>query len=106
MDRVQATLRFEDLSSRRRFGCKGPGAETWLRERLSGTEGGLIAETVIVDPAKTVALIHSILAHLQRRRTVKARPAVPLPPLVVDFHDKTAAFGDFIRRAGAHEEDQ
>jgi sarcosine oxidase gamma subunit len=33
MDQVQATLRFEELSSRRRFGCKGPGAETWLRER-------------------------------------------------------------------------
>jgi heterotetrameric sarcosine oxidase gamma subunit len=27
---VGAALRFEDLSSRRRFGCKGPGAERWL----------------------------------------------------------------------------
>src|ERR1019366_5886448 len=93
MDRTQADLAFIEIT------------ETWLRERLSGTEGGLIAEMVIVDPAKTVALIHSILAHLQRRRTVKARPAVPLPPLVVDFHDKTAAFVEFIQRAGAHEED-
>ena len=26
-------LHVEDLSSRERFGCKGPGAEAWLRER-------------------------------------------------------------------------
>ena len=26
----QAALRFEDLSCRPRFGCKGPGAEAWL----------------------------------------------------------------------------
>jgi len=28
--REQAVLRFDDLSQRRRFGCKGPGAEPWL----------------------------------------------------------------------------
>jgi exodeoxyribonuclease-5 len=70
MDRTEADLVFIEIS------------EAWLRERLSGTEGGLIAEMVIVDPAKTLALIHSILGHCRRRRTMKARPAVPLPPVV------------------------
>jgi sarcosine oxidase gamma subunit len=28
--REQAVLRLDDLSDRRRFGCKGPGAEPWL----------------------------------------------------------------------------
>jgi sarcosine oxidase subunit gamma len=28
--REQAVLRFDDLSERARFGCKGPGAEPWL----------------------------------------------------------------------------
>jgi sarcosine oxidase gamma subunit len=33
MSATQADLHIEDLSSRQRFGCKGPAAEPWLRER-------------------------------------------------------------------------
>ena len=30
---MTAALRFDDLTARRRFGCKGPAAEVWLREQ-------------------------------------------------------------------------
>jgi exodeoxyribonuclease-5 len=93
MDRTEADLAFIEIS------------EAWLRERLSGTEGGLIAEMVIVDPTKTLALIHSILGHWRRRRTMKARPAVPLLPLVLDFKNKVATFVEFIRNTRAREEE-
>ena len=33
MHATEGDLHIEDLSSRPRFGCKGPGAEPWLRER-------------------------------------------------------------------------
>jgi exodeoxyribonuclease-5 len=93
MDRTEADLAFIEIS------------EAWLRERLSGTEGGLIAEMVIVDPTKTLALIHSILGYWRRRRTMKVRPAVPLPPLVLDFKTKVATFVEFIQNTRAREEE-
>jgi exodeoxyribonuclease-5 len=93
MDRTQADLAFIEI------------VETWLRSRLSGTEGGLIAEMVILDPDKTVDLIHTILGHLRRRRTIKARMAAPLAPLVLDFKDKAAAFVEFIHHSPAREEE-
>jgi exodeoxyribonuclease-5 len=93
MDRTQADLAFIEI------------VETWLRSRLSGSEGGLIAEMVILDPDKTVDLIHTILGHLRRRRTIKARMAAPLAPLVLDFKDKAAAFVEFIHHSPAREEE-
>jgi len=93
MDRTQADLAFIEIT------------ETWLRTRLSGTEGGLIAEMVILDPDKAVVLIHSILGNLRRRRTIKARAAAPLPPLVLDFSDKASAYAKFIQDSPAHEEE-
>jgi exodeoxyribonuclease-5 len=93
MDRTQADLAFIEI------------VETWLRSRLSGTEGGLIAEMVILDPDKTVDLIHTILGHLRRRRTIKARMAAPLMPLMLDFKDKAAAFVEFIHHSPAREEE-
>lgn len=92
MDRTQADLAFIEI------------VERWLRSRLSGTEGGLIAEMVILDPDKTVDLIHTILGHLRRRRTIKARMAAPLAPLVLDFKKKAAAFIEFIQRSAREEE--
>jgi len=45
----EAALRFEDLSSRRRFGCKGPGAEAWLSAR--GYHVPPMPNTAVVDAA-------------------------------------------------------
>lgn len=84
MDRDQADLVFVDI------------VETWLRERLSGDEGGLIAEMVLHDPAQTVSLIHTIVGHLRRHRTATAPPGAPLPPAVRAFREQVAEFNRFL----------
>ncbi|MEQ8693941.1 MAG: UvrD-helicase domain-containing protein [Gammaproteobacteria bacterium] len=84
MDRDQADLAFVDI------------VDTWLRERLSGDEGGLIAEMVIHDPTQTVSLIHTIVGHLRRHRTATAPPIAPLPPVVQEFQEQVAAFNQFV----------
>ena len=84
MDRDQADLAFVDI------------VDTWLRERLSSDEGGLIAEMVLQDPAQTVSLIHTIVGHLRRHRTATAPPAAPLPPAVQAFREQVAEFNRFL----------
>jgi len=84
MDRDQADLAFVDI------------VDTWLRERLSGDEGGLIAEMVLHDPTQTVLLIHTIVGHLRRHRTATAPPIAPLPPVVQEFQEQVAAFNQFL----------
>ena len=49
MDRNQADLAFIEI------------VEAWLREQLSGGEGGIIAEMVLHNPGETVGLIHKIV---------------------------------------------
>ena len=93
MDRNQADLAFIEI------------VESWLREQLSGDEGGIIAEMVLQSPGDTVALIHKIVANLRKRRTVSAPPATPLAPHLRAFHDATDAFADFIQSAPAVEEE-
>jgi ATP-dependent exoDNAse (exonuclease V) beta subunit len=77
--------------------------ETWLREQLSGSEGGTIAEMVVQSPGETVALIHKIVANLRKRRTLSAPPVTPLAPHLDRFRDGANAFADFIRGAPAVE---
>ena len=93
MDRNQADLAFVEI------------VETWLRERLSGAEDGLIAEMVLQNPAETVDLIHKILDNLRRRRTVSVQAAKPLPPFVRDFQNKVTLFVEFIRQSAVAEEE-
>lgn len=93
MDRDQADLVFMDI------------VETWLRQRLSGDAGGLIAEMVIHDPAQTVSLIHTIVGSLRRYRTATAAPAAPMPPFVQEFQEKTAGFVAFIDELDDAEEE-
>ncbi|MFX5718375.1 hypothetical protein ABTE23_20335, partial [Acinetobacter baumannii] len=68
MDRNQGELAFVEI------------VETWLREQLSTTDGGIIAEMVLQDPGDTVALIHKIVGNLRSRRTVSAPAVSPLAP--------------------------
>jgi len=93
MDRNQADLAFIEI------------VEAWLREQLSGGQGGIIAEMVLQSPGETVGLIHKIVANLRKRRTVSAPPVAPLAPHLRAFHDATSAFTDFIRTAPALEEE-
>ena len=66
MDRNQADLTFLEI------------VDGWLRERLSGGQGGILAEMVLHSPGETVTLIHKIAENLRRRRTLSAPPCLPL----------------------------
>lgn len=93
MDRNQADLAFIEI------------VEAWLREQLSGGEGGIIAEMVLQNPGETVGLIHKIVANLRRRRTVSAPAVTPLTPHLQAFLAAANAFAEFIRTAPAVEEE-
>ena len=93
MDRNQADLAFIEI------------VDAWLREQLSGGQGGIIAEMVLQSPGETVGLIHKIVANLRKRRTVSAPPVTPLAPHLRAFHNATEAFTDFIQTAPAVEEE-
>lgn len=93
MDRNQADLAFIEI------------VDAWLREQLSGGQGGIIAEMVLQSPGETVGLIHKIVANLRKRRTVSAPPLTPLAPHLRAFHNATEAFTDFIQTAPAVEEE-
>jgi len=93
MDRGQGDLAFIEI------------VEAWLRELLSGADGGIIAEMVLQDPGETVALIHKIVANLRKRRTVSAPAVTPLAPDLRAFADAAEAFSDFIRTAPAVEDE-
>lgn len=93
MDRNQADLVFIEI------------VETWMREQLSGDDGGIIAEMVLQDPGETVTLIHKVVDNLRRRRTVSAPAAGPLAPHIQAFRDSVATFAEFIRTAPATEDE-
>ncbi|TGU46790.1 ATP-dependent endonuclease [bacterium M00.F.Ca.ET.152.01.1.1] len=93
MDRNQADLAFIEI------------VEAWLREQLSGGEGGIIAEMVLQNPGETVGLIHKIVANLRRRRTVSAPAITPLTPHLQAFLAAADSFAEFIRSASAVEEE-
>ena len=93
MDRNQGDLAFKEI------------VDTWIREQLSGDEGGIIAEMVLRDPDETVTLVDKIVGHLRRRRTVSAQEVPPLPPLIQAFRSSVDEFSGFMRTAPALEEE-
>lgn len=93
MDRNQADFAFIEI------------VEIWLREQLSGDEGGIIAEMVLHNPGETVGLINKIVANLRKRRTVSAPVATPLAPHLLAFRNAVDELAEFIRNAPAVEEE-
>ena len=91
MDRNQADLTFLEI------------VDGWLRERLSGDQGGILAEMVLHNPGETVALIRKIAENLRRRRTLKAPLVSPLDGHLTTFRQATADFTAFMRTAAAVE---
>lgn len=91
MDRNQADLTFLEI------------VDGWLRERLSGDQGGILAEMVLHSPGETVALVHKIAENLRRRRTLAAPPVSPLDGHLTAFRQATADFAAFVRGAAATE---
>ena len=91
MDRNQADLAFIEI------------VDGWLRERLSGDQGGILAEMVLHSPGETLALIHKIAENLRRRPTLSAPPASPLDGHLTAFRQATADFSGFMDAAMAAE---
>jgi exodeoxyribonuclease-5 len=91
MDRNQADLTFLEI------------VDGWLRERLSGGQGGILAEMVLHSPGETVALIHKIAENLRRRRTLSAPPVSALGGHLTAFHQAAADFAGFMDGAVAAE---
>ena len=91
MDRNQADLTFLEI------------VDSWLRERLSGDQGGILAEMVLHSPGETVALIHKIAENLRRRPTLTAPPVSPLDRHLTAFRQATADFASFMDGTAAAE---
>lgn len=91
MDRNQADLTFLEI------------VDGWLRERLSGGQGGILAEMVLHSPGETVALIHKIAENLRRRRTLSAPPVSPLDARLTAYRQATADFAGFMDGTAAGE---
>lgn len=77
--------------------------DDWLRKRLSGDQGGILAEMVLHSPDETVALIHKIAENLRRRRTLAAPSVSPLDGHLAAFRQATADFATFMRGTTATE---
>lgn len=84
MDRNQADLTFLEI------------VDGWLRERLSGGQGGILAEMVLHSPGETVALIHKIAENLRRRPTLTAPLVSPLEGHLTTFRQAVADFAGFL----------
>lgn len=91
MDRSQADLTFLEI------------VDGWLRERLSGGQGGVLAEMVLRSPGETVALIHKIAENMRRRPTLTAPPVSPLDGHIAAFRQATADFASFMEGVAAAE---
>ncbi|ARQ13501.1 DNA helicase UvrD-like protein (plasmid) [Rhizobium etli] len=91
MDRNQADLTFLEI------------VEEWLRERLSGDQGGILAEMVLHSPGETVALMHKIAEALRRRRSLVAPGVTPLPEHLQAFRQAADDLSAFMRAAGVVE---
>lgn len=91
MDRNQADLTFLEI------------VDGWLRERLSGGQGGVLAEMVLHSPGETVALIHKIAENMRRRPTLTAPPVSPLDGHLTAFRQATADFARFMEGVAAAE---
>jgi len=91
MDRNQADLAFLEI------------VDGWLRERLSGGQGGILAEMVLHSPGETVALMHKIAEALRRRRSLVAPAVTPLAGHLQAFRQTADDFSAFMQAATASE---
>lgn len=91
MDRNQADLTFLEI------------VDGWLRERLSGGQGGILAEMVLHSPSETVALIHKIAENLRRRPRLATPSVSPLDGDLTAFRQAAADFASFMDGTAAAE---
>lgn len=91
IDRNQADLTFLDI------------VDGWLRERLSGGQGGILVEMVLHSPGDTVVLINKIAENLRRRPTLVTPPVSPLSGHLTAFRQAAIDFVGFMNGMAAAE---
>ena len=77
--------------------------DDWLRERLSGDQGGVLAELVLHNPGETVALMHKIAEALRRSRNLVAPEAMPFAGHLQAFQQAAGDLSAFMQGAGVDE---
>jgi ATP-dependent exoDNAse (exonuclease V) beta subunit len=91
MDRSQADLTFLEI------------VDAWLRERLSGDQGGILAEMVLHSPNETVQLMHKIVENIRRRPHVSAPAVSSIRDCLTAYQQASAEFVVFISGTAATE---
>ncbi|WP_136661248.1 UvrD-helicase domain-containing protein [Nitratireductor sp. XY-223] len=91
IDRNQADLNFLEI------------VDGWLRERLSGDQGGVLAEMVLHGPGETVALMHKIAEALRRSRNLVAPNAMPFAGHLQAFRQAADELSAFMQGVGVDE---
>jgi len=91
MDRSQADLAFLDI------------VDSWLRDRLSGGHGGILAELVLHNPGEAVKLVHRIADTMRGRRTLSAPGFSSVHGHLASFQKAVADFAHFMGAAAANE---
>lgn len=91
IDRNQADLNFLEI------------VDGWLRERLSGDQGGVLAEMVLHNPGETVTLMHKIAEALRRSRNLVAPEVMPFADHLQVFRQATDELSAFVQGSGVHE---
>ena len=93
MDRDQADLAFDEV------------VNAWLVEELDHDADSLLAEMVMQDTDRTLALVNGIVGQLRYIRTVASDPSVDTGHLAKHFGQAVDEFAAFMKDAKAEEAD-
>ncbi len=93
MDPEQAKLVFIDI------------VQDWLREELGGTSTGLLANLVLADPARAVALVNVILRRQRENEDLQCPVPPKLASVLATFHTAATEYSTFISAAPFAEEE-
>ena len=93
MDRGQADLAFDEV------------VNAWLVEELDHDADSLLAEMVMQDTDRTLALVNGIIGQLRYIRTVASDPSVDTGRLAKHFGQAVDEFAAFMKDAKAEEAD-
>ena len=93
MDRDEAELTFADM------------LDGWVRERLSGEQGGVFPELVLHDAEGAVALMRTVADQLRRNRALNAPAGADPAQCVAAYRKAAKAFATFLKDAQVDEPD-
>lgn len=77
--------------------------QEWLREQFDGEANGLLAELMLADPSRALALVDVILRHQKENEELQPPPAPELPRLLAAFRENAAAYADFVNTVQVQE---